>query len=140
MFLLYSQMASRFSKVLINLKRLQMHRRKFVPLSETVLSAYRILLSLRSLRSEYQFPFDFLKSIFDKATEGHASHAGEKLVYAKEIIDKREYEAISRKGRETKVIKHTSELLGVNLDKMKHALMADGKGLYVKKGTRIISN
>ena len=131
-------MASRFAKVLINLKRLQAHRQKFVPLSQTVLSAYKILLSLRSLRSEYRFPFDFLKSIFDKATEGRTSHAGEKLVYAKEIMDKKEQDAISRKGREAKLIKHSSELLGVNLDKMKHALMADGKDLYAKKGTHTI--
>jgi len=128
-----TQMAARFSNVLVNLRRLQRHREKFVPLSQCVLSAYKILLSLHLLRSEYQFSLDFLLSIFDKATEGRSSQATEKMVYAKEAVDKRGQEGFLRKGRERRVIKHTSELLGVNIDKMKHALMADGKDLYSQK-------
>ena len=127
-------MAARFSTVLLNLKRLQTHRAKFVPLSQCVLSAYRILLSLRSLRCEYRFPFDFLTSIFDMATQERASQSSERMVYAKELISKRDQEGMSKKGREAKAVKHTSELLGVNLDKMKHALVADGKALYFQKG------
>ena len=130
-------MAARFSNVLVNLRRLQRHREKFVPLSQCVLSAYKILLSLHLLRSEYQFSLDFLLSIFDKATEGRSSQATEKMVYAKEAVDKRGQEGFLRKGRERRVIKHTSELLGVNIDKMKHALMADGKDLYSQKGSEL---
>ena len=128
-------MAARFANVLVNLRRLQMHRGKFVPLSECVLAAYKILLSLRLLRSEYQFSLDYLLSIFDKATEGRTSQTTEKMVYAKEAVDRKDQEGFLRKGRERRVIKHTSELLGVNLDKMKHALMADGKDLYSQKGS-----
>ena len=128
-------MASRFSNVLMNLQRLQMHRTKFVPLAQTVLAGFRILLSLRLLRREYQFPFNFLKSIFDTATDRNASHSHTKMIYASENGRRRRQENILKRGKENKIIRHTSELLGVNLDKMKHALKTDGKDLFAQKGT-----
>ena len=127
-------MASRFANVLFNLKRLQLHRSTFLPIAQCALSAFNILRSLPLLRDEYQFPLNFLISIFDSATNSTAPDSGSKLIYASKNGTREGMKSVGKRGKEDVVIKRTSELLGVNLEKMTNALKSDGKEHFNMKG------
>lgn len=127
-------MAARFSQVILNLQRMHFHRAKFVPLAKCVSSAFNILSSLSSLRSEYQFPFDFIVSLFELATGGKETEQSSKLIYVSVDCDKPKSRTPANKRKDEKSMKNASELLGVNLDKITHMLAADGKEFNDFKG------
>eukprot|EP00795_Rhopilema_esculentum_P016198 gene16198-7569_t len=131
-----AKMASRFSQVILALQRLQSHRVKFMPLAQCVLSAFNVLLSLSALRDEYQFPFDFLVSVFDSATERDAAEVDTRMVYLAENERSNATRFRSRRDKEEKSLKSTAELLGVNLDRIQTALKQEGKGFAHLKGTK----
>ena len=111
-----------------------------MPLAQCVLSAFNILLSLSALRDEYQFPFDFLVSVFDSATERDAAEADTRMVYLAERGGSNAMRFTSRRDKEEKSLKSTAELLGVNLDRIQTALKQEGKGFADLKGNCVQLN
>ena len=130
-YLLLFQMTGRFTTVVLNLKLLQQHRMCFFPLANCVLSAFRILLSLRLLRYDYQFPLSFVEALFDQSAGGSASPPAHQFIYEDRRI-KREYSLFpSEKGG--RAVRSTTSLLGVNVDSIKDDITSQPKDLNIEK-------
>ncbi len=127
-------MTSRFASIMKNLQTLQLHRAEFLPLANCVFSAFSILLSLGSLRHEYQFTVNFLVALFDLAVGGESKGWSDEFVYTGKSQSGTGLDNDDMQGRKAKESLSTTDLLGVNVDEVKQKLNAENKDFSDLKG------